>query len=91
MNELNRLEGEFVMFKENAQAEIASLKNKVETLMEKADTISGKEAAEMLGWNGYMKATWLTEHGITFTQDDNGKLHISRKDMEKYVSELNKD
>lgn len=55
------------------------------------DTISGKEAAEMLGWKGYMKSSWLTEKGIRFTQDDNGVLHISRTDMEKYINNQNKE
>lgn len=100
--EINRIEKAFLEFKMNTQLKVKeleeniALKDKViadlkDTIDSQMDCISGKEAAEMLGWTSYMKASWLKEKGITFTQEDNGVLHISRKEMEKYVSELNKD
>ena len=100
--EINRIEKAFVEFKMNTQLKVKELEDNLalkdkaifdlkETLADQMDCISGKEAAEMLGWNSYMKASWLTEKGIAFTQDDNGTLHISRKAMEKYIQEQNKD
>ena len=86
--EISRIEKAFLEFKMNTQLKIKELEEKIDS---KIDTISGKQAAEMLGWTSYMKASWLTEKGIAFTQDDNGTLHISRKAMEKYIQEQNKD
>lgn len=51
------------------------------------DTISGNEAAKMLGWqSGYVSSTWLDKVGVHYTKGDNGCLKISRKDIEDYLT-----
>lgn len=51
------------------------------------DTISGNEAAKMLGWqSGYVSSTWLDKVGIKYSKGDNGCLKISRKDIEEYLT-----
>lgn len=86
--EINRIEKAFAEFKMNTQLKIKELEERFDS---EIDTISGKQAAEMLGWTSYMKASWLKEKGIAFKQDDNGTLHISKKDMEDYINNLNKE
>lgn len=50
------------------------------------DTISGNEAAKMLGWqSGYVSATWLDKVGIKYSKGDNGCLKISHKAVEEYL------
>ena len=100
--ELERIELAFNKFKENTQFKFKEMEENLakkdkeiydlkDTIADQMDCISGKEAAEMLGWTSYMKASWLEEKGIKFTQDDNGTLHISRRAMEKYIQEQNKN
>lgn len=51
------------------------------------DTISGNEAAKMLGWqSGYVSSTWLDKIGVHYSKGDNGCLKISRKDIEEYLT-----
>lgn len=51
------------------------------------DTISGNEAAKMLGWqSGYVSSTWLEKVGVKYSKGDNGCLKISRKDIEDYLA-----
>lgn len=51
------------------------------------DTISGNEAAKMLGWqSGYVSHTWLDKIGVHYSKGDNGCLKISRKDIEEYLT-----
>lgn len=53
---------------------------------EQADTISGNEAAKMLGWqSGYVSSTWLDKVGIKYSKGDNGCLKISHKAVEEYL------
>lgn len=53
---------------------------------EQADTISGNEAAKMLGWqSGYVSSTWLDKVGIKYSKGDNGCLKISHKALEEYL------
>lgn len=50
------------------------------------DTISGNEAAKMLGWqSGYVSSTWLDKVGIKYSKGDNGCLKISHKAVEEYL------
>lgn len=50
------------------------------------DTISGNEAAKMLGWqSGYVSSTWLDKVGIKYSKGDNGCLKISHKAVEDYL------
>ena len=50
------------------------------------DTISGSEAAKMLGWqSGYVSSTWLDKVGIKYSKGDNGCLKISHKAVEEYL------
>lgn len=50
------------------------------------DTISGNEAAKMLGWqSGYVSSTWLDKVGIKYSKGDNGCLKISHKALEEYL------
>ena len=50
------------------------------------DTISGNEAAKMLGWqSGYVSSTWLDKVGIKYSKGDNGCLKISHKGVEEYL------
>lgn len=54
---------------------------------EKADTITGKEAARMLGYNyEYVSSTWLGKVGIKYSKGDNGCLKISRRSLEDYLT-----
>ena len=50
------------------------------------DTISGNEAAKMLGWqSGYVSSTWLDKVGVKYSKGDNGCLKISRKAVVDYL------
>lgn len=50
------------------------------------DTISGNEAAKMLGWqSGYVSSTWLDKVGIKYSKGDNGCLKISHKAVAEYL------
>lgn len=50
------------------------------------DTISGNEAAKMLGWqSGYVSSTWLDKVGIKYSKGDNGCLKISHKAVVEYL------
>ena len=50
------------------------------------DTISGNEAAKMLGWqSGYVSSTWLDKVGVKYSKGDNGCLKISHKALEEYL------
>lgn len=63
---------------------IAALEKKEK---EQTDTISGNEAAKMLGWqSGYVSSTWLDKVGIKYSKGDNGCLKISHKAIVDYLT-----
>ena len=58
--------------------------NKME---EKADIISGKECAHMLGWTSdSIKSEYLRKLGIKFTIDEKGRQQISKQSVIAYLA-----
>lgn len=74
--------------------ELAQHRDKIEALelkeQERADTITAKEAAQMLGYHtAWISSATLTKKGIAHKKDDNGCLVVSRKSVEEYLNNRN--
>ncbi len=86
---------EFKQFVMGTQIKVKELEDSLLALTnivgEKFDTISNKEASNLIGKGYLLRAKWYKENGIAFTQEENGVLHISKKSVENYINNLNKE
>lgn len=59
----------------------------IDNMQKKADVISGRECAHMLGWKSdSIKSEYLKKLGIEFTLDENGHQKISRQSVVAYLA-----
>ena len=92
--ELTETRREFKQFVMETQIKVKELEESIVSLTDlyaaNFDTLTNKEASNIVGKGYLLRAKFYRENGITFTTRENGELSISRKSLENYINNLNK-
>lgn len=92
--ELTETRREFKQFVMETQIKVKELEENIVALTDlyaaKFDTLTNKEASNLVGRGYLLRAKFYRENGIAFTTKENGELCISRKSLENYINNLNK-